>query len=234
MYAGLGRKEEAIREGKLAVELYPTLKDAYIGPYFPEWLAQIYVMVGQYDAAMDQWAKCFALSGEHQLRIVNLLSGRLPARDFLEAMQPDWRTLREIWARYRQPGQQQELVELAAYAAKVTERDVQRPTDIPPVYIWLWQAAMYADLGQKDQALACLEKAYQCGQHVYNVRYELGYALKEAGRILEAEPHLRWCLARRPENKGLSAALLEVTKLRQAERDPEDLPADGRTATWRR
>jgi len=62
MYAGLGRKEEAIREGKLAVELYPTLKDAYIGPYFPEWLAQIYVMVGQYDAAMDQLEYLLSIS----------------------------------------------------------------------------------------------------------------------------------------------------------------------------
>jgi serine/threonine-protein kinase len=53
-YAGLGRKEDAIREGKLAVQLYPTSKDALIGSQYVENLAQIYVMVGDYDAALNQ------------------------------------------------------------------------------------------------------------------------------------------------------------------------------------
>ncbi len=53
-YAGLGRKEEAIREGKLAVELYPVSKDAFWGPINVRYLAEIYVMVGEYDAALDQ------------------------------------------------------------------------------------------------------------------------------------------------------------------------------------
>jgi serine/threonine-protein kinase len=54
VYAGLGRKEEAIREGKLAVELYPVSKDAVDGPDYVDFLAEIYVMVGEYDAALDQ------------------------------------------------------------------------------------------------------------------------------------------------------------------------------------
>ncbi len=54
-YAGLGRKEEAIREGKKAVELRPLTKDAFgIGPGQLANLARIYVMVGEYDAAIDQ------------------------------------------------------------------------------------------------------------------------------------------------------------------------------------
>lgn len=53
-YAGLGRKEDAIREGKLAVQLYPISKDALIGSQYVETLTQIYVMVGDYDAALDQ------------------------------------------------------------------------------------------------------------------------------------------------------------------------------------
>jgi tetratricopeptide (TPR) repeat protein len=52
--AGLGRKEEAIREGKIAVELYPVSKDALDGPGNVFSLAVIYVMVGEYDAALDK------------------------------------------------------------------------------------------------------------------------------------------------------------------------------------
>jgi len=54
VYAGLGRKEDAIREGKLGVELFPVKKDAYIGPARVEDLALVYLMVGEYDAALDQ------------------------------------------------------------------------------------------------------------------------------------------------------------------------------------
>jgi TolB-like protein/predicted Ser/Thr protein kinase/Tfp pilus assembly protein PilF len=53
-YAGLGRKDDAIREGKLGVELLPISKDAMAGPNRLKDLAVIYVMVGEYDAALDQ------------------------------------------------------------------------------------------------------------------------------------------------------------------------------------
>ena len=45
-YAGLGRKEDAIREGKLAVELQPLSKEAIRGPYRIKDLVEIYVIVG--------------------------------------------------------------------------------------------------------------------------------------------------------------------------------------------
>jgi O-antigen ligase/tetratricopeptide (TPR) repeat protein len=184
---------------------------------------QLYAQ-GEYDRGMRQWAECFANSGPHQLRIVNLLAGSLPARDFIAAMHPDWRTLREIWARYRRLGQPQDCSDVIVYAAQITQRDVQSKTGIPPVYIWQWQASMYADVHAEDRALVCLQQAYQCDPHVYSVRQSLGFALKDLGRYSEAEPHLRWCLARRPENKQLSAALVEISKQRLAQRDAAEAP----------
>jgi tetratricopeptide (TPR) repeat protein len=53
-YAGLGRKEDAIREGKKGVELLPVTKDAWSGPLRVKDLALIYAMVGEFDAAIDQ------------------------------------------------------------------------------------------------------------------------------------------------------------------------------------
>ena len=54
VYAGLGRKEDAIREGKLGVELFPVSKDAWIGPYRVEDLALIYTLVREHDLALDE------------------------------------------------------------------------------------------------------------------------------------------------------------------------------------
>ena len=53
-YAGLGLKNEAIREATRAVEIVPMLKDAYSGPVQLMLLAEIYTMVGEHDAALDQ------------------------------------------------------------------------------------------------------------------------------------------------------------------------------------
>jgi TolB-like protein/DNA-binding winged helix-turn-helix (wHTH) protein/Flp pilus assembly protein TadD len=52
-YAGLDRKEEAIREGSLATELCPTERDAWSGPDYKRELARIYVMVGEYGKALE-------------------------------------------------------------------------------------------------------------------------------------------------------------------------------------
>jgi TolB-like protein/tRNA A-37 threonylcarbamoyl transferase component Bud32/Tfp pilus assembly protein PilF len=54
VYAALGRKEEAVREGKRAVELYPVSKDAVFGSQTVLDLAHIYVLLGEYDIAIDK------------------------------------------------------------------------------------------------------------------------------------------------------------------------------------
>jgi len=51
--AGLGDKDEAIREGRRAVELLPPSRDALSGAGMLVYLAQIYVRVGSYDAAFE-------------------------------------------------------------------------------------------------------------------------------------------------------------------------------------
>ena len=53
VYAYLGRKTEAIREGQRAVELLPEDKDAWEGPQISRTLSTIYIWVGEYDKALD-------------------------------------------------------------------------------------------------------------------------------------------------------------------------------------
>jgi len=50
--AGLGRKEDAINEGKKAVELLPESEDAFAGPQATAALAEIYAWVGEHDEAI--------------------------------------------------------------------------------------------------------------------------------------------------------------------------------------
>jgi TolB-like protein/Flp pilus assembly protein TadD len=50
--AGLGRKEDAIREGRKAVELLPESEDAFDGPQATAALAEIYAWVEEHDDAL--------------------------------------------------------------------------------------------------------------------------------------------------------------------------------------
>lgn len=62
-YAGLGRKQEAIREGERAVELMPVSREAYRG-YYRVWdLARIYAMVGEYEAAIERLEHLLSIPG---------------------------------------------------------------------------------------------------------------------------------------------------------------------------
>jgi tetratricopeptide (TPR) repeat protein len=53
-YAGMGLKEKAIEAGKRAVDMMPISKEAFRGVFRLEDLARIYVMIGEYDAALEQ------------------------------------------------------------------------------------------------------------------------------------------------------------------------------------
>jgi len=52
--AGLGRKEEAIREAQRAVDLQPIAKDSLNGPAWVTNLALVYAWTGERDRALEQ------------------------------------------------------------------------------------------------------------------------------------------------------------------------------------
>jgi serine/threonine-protein kinase len=61
--AALGHKEEAIREGRRAVELLPVTKDAVIGAQLVQNLALIYAWIGEKDLAIQQLAIATSIPG---------------------------------------------------------------------------------------------------------------------------------------------------------------------------
>jgi hypothetical protein len=82
--AGLGRKEEALREGRRACELLPISKDAIDGAALAINLAQIYAWTGDKDLAIEQIASV--------QRIPNLLSyGLLKLHPYWDSLRGDLR-----------------------------------------------------------------------------------------------------------------------------------------------
>jgi len=78
--AALGRKEDAIREGRSAAELLPVAKDAIVGPLLVQNLALIYAWTGEKDLALEQLSIAAKLPGY-------LSYGQL-------RLHPDWDPLR--------------------------------------------------------------------------------------------------------------------------------------------
>ena len=63
--AALGNKEDAIREGRRAIELVPVSKNAIDGSRLIQYLAVIYAYIGQKDDAIEQLTEAVKLPGSH-------------------------------------------------------------------------------------------------------------------------------------------------------------------------
>jgi TolB-like protein/Flp pilus assembly protein TadD len=61
--AALGRKEQAIREGKRAVEIYPISADAVYGQPYVIDLAHIYTILEEHEAALEQLEDLLSIHG---------------------------------------------------------------------------------------------------------------------------------------------------------------------------
>jgi tetratricopeptide (TPR) repeat protein len=63
--AALGNKEDAIREGELAVKLMPASESAIEGSVLTQYLATIYAWTGDKDRAIERLAEAAKLPGSH-------------------------------------------------------------------------------------------------------------------------------------------------------------------------
>jgi tetratricopeptide (TPR) repeat protein len=63
--AALGNKEQAIREGELAIKLMPAGNSAIEGSVLTQYMAIIYAWTGHKDRAIEQLAEAAKLPGSH-------------------------------------------------------------------------------------------------------------------------------------------------------------------------
>ena len=81
-YAGLGRREEALRAGQKGVELLPISKEALRGYYREVDLAIIYTMVGEYEAAIDKLAYLLSIPGDLSVPLLRIDPTYDPLREY--------------------------------------------------------------------------------------------------------------------------------------------------------
>jgi O-antigen ligase/tetratricopeptide (TPR) repeat protein len=169
-------------------------------------------VVGDEQAMIDAWRACYRAEGAYKYRIVEILAGNVAVDQYLQEFEPDWSTLHQVWQKYSQRANPDELRKLLAYAEQVTAAGDAAAIGTARVHAWRWLATMYRDLGDDDRALEGLNRAMQCDANQFGVRFDLAQTLMRAERYREAEQHFRWCLARRPEVTALRQLLEDSTR----------------------
>ena len=164
------------------------------------------------EKAYDDWAQAYRYPGKHRWMIINFLAPHIPAAAFLEKFQPDWDTLRQVWRQYKEFGQPDDLRVLVDYATQAAVRETGQHRPSAMVSIFLSLADMQIDQQQWEPASKNLRQAYAADPSNFAVRRKLGQILLRTGQYQAAESHLRWCLARRPDDRGLEADLLKTVK----------------------
>jgi tetratricopeptide (TPR) repeat protein len=81
--AGLGLKEKAVQEAEKAVELLPVSKEFYRGIFRVKDLAQVYVMVGEYDKALTKIEYLLSIPGELSVPLLKIDPIWAPLRNHL-------------------------------------------------------------------------------------------------------------------------------------------------------
>ena len=89
-YAGLGRKDEAIREGRRAKELIPVAEDAYSGAAMADNLAHIFTIVGEHSQAIEEIRAILVVDAPVSTPWLSVDPTWDPLRD-----EPDFRSLLE-------------------------------------------------------------------------------------------------------------------------------------------
>jgi len=158
----LGRHEEAIVELKKAIELDP------FSPPIQSFLGRTYLWARRYDEALAQNLKCnqmfpnFAISherlahlytytGKFQEAILEESKARLMAGEDSEAVSRKENSLRRAWQSGGSRGYWQQVLQLA-----------RLPDNPPEAYTSAYGLAIvYTRLGEKDEAIQSLEKAYK-------------------------------------------------------------------------
>jgi serine/threonine protein kinase/tetratricopeptide (TPR) repeat protein len=82
VYAALGRREDAIKEAKLAVEMIPVSVDGLIGPKQIDNLAVVYRSLGDYEAALDQMEYLLSIPSMVSVSVLRMDPGWDPVRDY--------------------------------------------------------------------------------------------------------------------------------------------------------
>src|SRR5579872_3222462 len=200
-----GRLDEAINERKRAQELDP------LSPVITASLGEAYYLAAQFERSGDEYKKSLELDPDFSVGLINLGRTEIQMGRYAEAAHLFGNALK---GREEDPG----LLMLLGYdqalagdgaAARARLQQLQRISQhryVPALYM----AAIYTGLGDKDQAFAWLQKAYdeRCDYLVY-------LWTEPAARALRNDPRFAQLMARIPSTTDANSRFAATGAPRQ-------------------
>lgn len=169
-------------------------------------------LAGDVDGAFALYRRSLRLPGSHRQRLLGTLARVMAADSLIERLSPGGDAIDLVLATYRIAGDADDLAAIAAHAERLARDEA---AELPPrvaAQRWRQLSAVQLSLGRAADAVACARRAYGLAADDFGVRHELALALCAAGEEAEADPHLRWCLARRPDLDYLQKALQNAAR----------------------
>jgi tetratricopeptide (TPR) repeat protein len=175
--------------------------------------------------------KACACGVEHQDRVIRELLAHAPP-DGIEAMidlvmselKPDLSGLRSLHAAADERGTPEQLSRLRKHYAQVASAEAQAQNGPRAARLWLEVQRIRRLLDDGEGALVCARNACVCAPDLFDARYGLALSLVELGKGREAEPHLQWCLQRRPDQPSLQKLFKDALEQRLDQSAQADVP----------
>lgn len=171
-------------------------------------------LAGDVDAAFEHYRASIRMPGSHRQRLVLSLARVLPAADFVAELDPDCAATDLVLAAYNGVGTEEDLIAIAEHAEKATLTESQSLNRRDSARRWRQVSVVNRSLKRYDKAIECATRAYELSPNDFWVRFDLAFAYFESGAYAEADPHLRWCLSRRPDLRYLQRTLQVAAKRR--------------------
>lgn len=166
------------------------------------------------EEVMELWKQASQRPGKHRVRLAAAASSLFSAQEFVDQFHPDWRLTQAAFEAYQQRDVEQDRLVLADYAMVAAQEAEDTASPALASYYW-WQAGMIkASLEDWEATIECVQRANQLNPSQLHIRRGLANALFQGERYDEADPHVRWCVARRPDDKTMRLRLEQLAKRR--------------------
>ncbi len=175
------------------------------------------------EQVLKYWRPVLRCREEERLAMAKLLvSTQLPIEFVLEQFQPDLAATRLLYQQYSAVAPVEALGPLLAYYGQSLQQQIRLLDAESAGPLWFELHTIFRSLGRPAETIECLQRAAAVRPSDFGVRFTLGQELAAQGHFAAAEPHLRWCSARKPNDEQVGAALAAVVRGRV---DHSDEPA---------
>jgi len=170
-------------------------------------------LANDFAGAFECWRRALRAGETTQRHLIDLwVSAGVPAQVILAEFRPDPGVVRLMEPRYRKVGDDLQYRAILEYHRQLADEMLPTMTGETASQLCLELFDVQRQLGDSTAACRALERGIELAPNDFAMRSALGSYLAEREQYAEAEPHLRWCVERRPNDDQIKSLLAIAVK----------------------